>query len=242
MSASTLRAEHISKRLGKRQILRDVSVEVRGGEVVGLLGPNRAGKTTTFYAIGGLVRPDCGCVWFDGAAVTAEPRYKRARMGISHLPQEPSGFRKLTVEGNTPALLETLALSVDERRERLGTLLQELDIAHLAKSRAEALSGGERRRVEITRALVTEPRFMLLDEPFSGIDPIAVLDIQNIVGELRDRGIGVLITDHNVRETLGICDRAYVLNAGSILEEGEPATIAASRQARELYLGERFTL
>ena len=237
-----LRADHISKHLGGRPILREVSVEVRSGEVVGLLGPNGAGKTTTFYSIVGLIRPDSGTVFLNGHDVTGDPMYVRARKGISYLAQEPSVFRKLTVEENVLAILETLPLSADERDERLGSLLEELGIAHLAKSRAYALSGGERRRVEITRALVTQPLFMLLDEPFAGIDPIAVLDIQNIVNQLRDRGIGVLITDHNVRETLGICDRAYILNAGSILEEGDPAAIAASRQARELYLGERFTL
>jgi len=241
-SKAELRADHVSKRLGGRQILNDVSIEVRSGQVVGLLGPNGAGKTTTFYTIVGLMRPDAGTVSLNGDDVTADPMYVRARKGISYLAQEPSVFRKLTVEENVLAILETLPLSGDERGERLASLLEELGIAHLAKSRAYALSGGERRRVEITRALVTEPLFMLLDEPFAGIDPIAVLDIQNIVSQLRDRGIGILITDHNVRETLGICDRAYILNAGAILEEGDPAAIAASRQARELYLGERFTL
>jgi len=242
MSKSVLRAEHVSKRLGGREILRDVTMEVESGEVVGLLGPNGAGKTTTFYSIVGLVHPDHGRVTLDGHELTGEPMYVRARRGLSYLPQEASVFRKLSVEENILAILETLPLTAEQRNERLETLLEELGIAHVAKTKAYALSGGERRRVEITRALATEPRFMLLDEPFAGIDPIAVLDIQNIVMRLRERGIGVLITDHNVRETLGICDRAYILNAGSILEEGTPETIAASRQARELYLGESFTL
>ena len=238
----TLRAEAITKRLGGRDILGGVTVEVRAGEVVGLLGPNGAGKTTTFYCLVGLMRPDGGTVLLNGADVTREPMYVRARQGISYLPQEPSVFRKLTVEDNLLAILETLHLTHEERAERLAALLEELSISHLAKSYAYTLSGGERRRVEISRALVTAPTFMLLDEPFAGIDPIAVLDIQAIVNQLRERGIGVLITDHNVRETLGICDRAYILNGGVILEEGAPEVIAASRRARELYLGERFSL
>lgn len=237
-----LRAEELCKRLGGREILRSVSLEVRAGEVVGLLGPNGAGKTTTFYAIVGLLRPDRGRVELNGTDLTSDPMYKRARNGISYLPQEPSVFRKLTVEENILAILETLDLSREERNERLAELLEELSIAHLAKSKAYSLSGGERRRVEITRALVTEPVFMLLDEPFAGIDPLAILDIQSIVSQLKERGIGVLITDHNVRETLGICDRAYILNDGAVLEEGTPQQIAGSKQARELYLGERFTL
>ncbi len=240
--AGTLRADGIYKKLGAREILRGVTVEVRPGEVVGLLGPNGAGKTTTFYTIVGLMRPDSGKIELDGKDITAEPMYLRARRGVSYLPQEPSVFRKLTVEENIMAILETLPLSHEERNERMATLLEELSIAHLAKSKAFTLSGGERRRVEITRALVTEPSFMLLDEPFAGIDPIAVIDIQNIIAQLQTRGIGVLITDHNVRETLGICDRAYILNAGTILEEGSPEVIAASKRARELYLGERFRL
>ncbi len=241
-SAAVLRGEGLSKRLGGREILHNVSVEVHAGEVVGLLGPNGAGKTTTFYIIVGLLRPDHGRVVLNDAELTSEPMYRRARLGVSYLPQEPSVFRKLTVEENLLAILETLPLTKDERAERLERLLGELDITHLAKSKAYTLSGGERRRVEITRALVTAPSFMLLDEPFAGIDPLAVADIQNIIAQLQGRGIGVLITDHNVRETLGICDRAYVLNQGVILEEGSPAEIASSRQARELYLGERFSL
>jgi lipopolysaccharide export system ATP-binding protein len=237
-----LRAEAITKRLGGRDILGGVTVEVRAGEVVGLLGPNGAGKTTMFYCLVGLMRPDKGTVLLNGREVTREPMYVRARQGISYLAQEPSVFRKLTVENNLLAVLETLPLSHEEREERLADLLEELGISHLAKHYAYTLSGGERRRVEISRALVTQPSFMLLDEPFAGIDPIAVLDIQSIVTQLRERGIGVLITDHNVRETLGICDRAYILSGGVILEEGAPDVIAASRQARELYLGESFSL
>jgi len=237
-----LRAQAIGKRLGGRDVLGGVTIEVGAGEVVGLLGPNGAGKTTTFYILVGIMRPDAGRVLLNEVDVTDEPMYRRARLGVSYLPQEPSVFRKLTVEENLLAILETLPLSPEDRRERLAALLEELSIAHLAKHRAYTLSGGERRRVEITRALVTSPTFMLLDEPFAGIDPIAVLDIQAIIAQLQARGIGVLITDHNVRETLGICDRAYILNAGMILEEGTPERIAASRQARELYLGEHFSL
>ena len=190
----------------------------------------------------GLLRPDRGRVELGGADLTLEPMYRRARKGISYLPQEPSVFRKLTVEENILAILETLQLTREERAERLGELLEELSIAHLAKSKAYSLSGGERRRVEITRALVTAPTFMLLDEPFAGIDPLAILDIQSIVAQLKERRIGILITDHNVRETLGICDRAYILNEGAVIEAGTPQAIAGSRRARELYLGENFTL
>ena len=241
-AGALLRAEGMTKRLGGRDILGGVSVEVRGGEVVGLLGPNGAGKTTTFYCVVGLMRPDGGSVSLNGVDVTRQPMYRRARLGIAYLAQEPSVFRRLTVEENLLAILETLPLSHEERSERLAQLLEDLSIAHLAKSPAYTLSGGERRRVEISRALVTAPTFMLLDEPFAGIDPIAVLDIQSIITQLRARGIGILITDHNVRETLGICDRAYILSGGVILEEGTPEVIAASRRARELYLGEGFSL
>jgi lipopolysaccharide export system ATP-binding protein len=234
--------EGLSKRYRGRQVIRDISLEVSAGEVVGLLGPNGAGKTTTFYCVVGLVRPDSGRVLLGGHDVTRLPMYLRARSGISYLPQEPSIFRKLTVEQNLLAILETLALTAAERAERLRQLLDELGIARLAKSKAISLSGGERRRVEISRALVLSPAFMLLDEPFAGIDPIAVVDIQGIVTQLKKRGIGVLITDHNVRETLRICDRAYILNDGAILEEGAPARIAESKQAREIYLGEKFRL
>jgi len=242
MAEAILKADLLNKSFAGRRVLRDVSVRIAGGEVVGLLGPNGAGKTTTFYIIVGLLRPDRGLVSLNGTDLTDVPMCVRARAGISYLPQEPSVFRKLTVEENILAILETLPISAEERQVRLWRLLEELSIAHLAKIKAHALSGGERRRLEITRALVISPAFMLLDEPFAGIDPIAVLDIQNIVQQLRERGIGVLITDHNVRETLGICDRAYIMNEGAILEEGAPAHIAASRQAREIYLGEQFRL
>jgi lipopolysaccharide export system ATP-binding protein len=240
--AALLRAERLSKSYGGRRVVSDVTIEVHAGEIVGLLGPNGAGKTTTFYMMVGLTRPDAGTVLLNGEDVTHLPMYERARRGVSYLPQEPSVFRKLTVEENILAILETLGLGAEERAQRLAQLLDELGIARLAKNKALSLSGGERRRVEITRALVISPSFMLLDEPFAGIDPIAVVDIQSIVTQLRERGIGVLITDHNVRETLGICDRAYILNEGQVLEEGGPARIAESKQAREIYLGEKFRL
>jgi lipopolysaccharide export system ATP-binding protein len=240
--AALLRAEGLTKSFGGRRVVNDVSIEVQAGDVVGLLGPNGAGKTTTFHMMVGLTRPDTGTVLLSGENVTQLPMYERARRGISYLPQEPSVFRKLSVEDNLLAILETLALTAEERGERLRQLLDELGIARLAKNKALSLSGGERRRVEITRALVLSPSFMLLDEPFAGIDPIAVVDIQTIVTQLKERGIGVLITDHNVRETLGICDRAYILNEGTILEEGDPARIAASKRAREIYLGDKFRL
>jgi lipopolysaccharide export system ATP-binding protein len=223
-------------------VVDDVTIEVRAGEVVGLLGPNGAGKTTSFHMIVGLTRPDAGRVLLDGTDVTRLPMYERARRGIGYLPQEASIFRKLSVEQNIMAVLETLDLSAADRAERLRQLLDELGIAKLAKSKALALSGGERRRLEITRALVISPSFMLLDEPFAGIDPIAVVDIQGIVSQLKRRGIGVLITDHNVRETLGICDRAYIVNEGTVLEEGTPTQIAESPRARQIYLGEKFRL
>jgi len=237
-----LRADGLTKSFGARTVVRGVSIEVRGGEVVGLLGPNGAGKTTSFHMIVGLTRPEAGTVRLNGEDVTALPMYQRARRGIGYLPQEASIFRRLTVEENVLAILETLDLNADERRARLAELLAELGLTRLAKTRADALSGGERRRLEITRALVVSPGFMLLDEPFAGIDPIAVVDIQGIVTQLKSRGIGVLITDHNVRETLGICDRAYIVNEGAVLEEGDPAHIANSRRAREIYLGEKFRL
>ena len=241
-AAPALRAEGLTKSFGNRTVVRGLSLEVRGGEVVGLLGPNGAGKTTSFHMIVGLTRPDAGDVVLGGERVTNLPMYQRARRGIGYLPQEPSVFRRLTVEENVLAILETLRLDPSERRQRLDALLAELGLTRLANSRADALSGGERRRLEITRALVISPSFMLLDEPFAGIDPIAVVDIQGIVTQLRKRGIGVLITDHNVRETLGICDRAYIVNDGTVLEEGVPEHIAHSRKAREIYLGEKFRL
>jgi lipopolysaccharide export system ATP-binding protein len=239
---SVLRASALEKSYGRRKVLKSVTVEVHPGEVVGLLGPNGAGKTTTFYCVVGLTRPDSGSVTLGDRELTREPMFRRARHGISYLPQEPSVFRGLTVAENIKAILETLPLSTEQRRARLEELLEELSIAHLAGASASSLSGGERRRLEITRALVIAPSFILLDEPFAGIDPIAVIDIQNIIVQLKERGIGVLLTDHNVRETLGICDRAYILNEGTILEEGDPETIAASPKAREIYLGERFRL
>jgi lipopolysaccharide export system ATP-binding protein len=240
--AARLRAEGLTKSFVGRRVVDDVTIEVHGGEVVGLLGPNGAGKTTSFHMIVGLTRPDAGRVYLDGVDVTPLPMYERARRGIGYLPQEPSVFRKLTVEQNILAILETLDLTAAERTERLRQLLDELGIAKVAKSKALALSGGERRRLEITRALVISPVFMLLDEPFAGIDPIAVVDIQGIVSQLKRRGIGVLITDHNVRETLGICDRAYIVNEGTVLEEGTPTQIADSPRARQIYLGEAFRL
>jgi lipopolysaccharide export system ATP-binding protein len=237
-----LRAEGLTKSFSGRTVVKGVSIEVSAGEVVGLLGPNGAGKTTSFHMIVGLQHPDSGQVFLNGENLTELPMYERARRGIGYLPQEASVFRKLTVEENILAILETLDLGVEQRRKRLGALLEELGIARLAKNKAFSLSGGERRRLEITRALVISPSFMLLDEPFAGIDPIAVVDIQSIVTQLKTRGIGVLITDHNVRETLGICDRAYIVSEGEVLEEGDPAHIAASRRAREIYLGEKFRL
>jgi len=240
--APLLRAEALTKSYAGRRVVNHVSIGVRAGEVVGLLGPNGAGKTTTFYMMVGLTRPDSGAVFLNGDDVTRLPMYERARRGIGYLPQEASVFRKLTVEENLLAILETLPLGPDERAARLERLLDELGITRVAKSKALSLSGGERRRVEISRALVISPAFMLLDEPFAGIDPIAVVDIQGIVTQLKKRGIGVLITDHNVRETLGICDRAYILNDGAVLEEGAPERIAESPLAREIYLGEKFRL
>ena len=240
--AARLRAEGLTKSYVGRRVVDDVTIEVQGGEVVGLLGPNGAGKTTSFHMIVGLTRPDAGRVYLDDVEVTGLPMYERARRGIGYLPQEPSVFRKLTVEQNILAILETLDLTAAERTERLRQLLDELGVAKVAKSKALALSGGERRRLEITRALVISPKFMLLDEPFAGIDPIAVVDIQGIVSQLKRRGIGVLITDHNVRETLGICDRAYIVNEGTVLEEGTPTQIADSPRARQIYLGEAFRL
>ena len=239
---SVLAAAHLRKRYKARTVVHDVSVEVASGEVVGLLGPNGAGKTTCFYMIVGLVAADGGEISLDGEDLSRLPIHRRARRGLSYLPQEASIFRKMTVAQNVRAILELQDLDPDTLSNRLDALLEDLTISHLADASAVSLSGGERRRVEIARALATRPRFILLDEPFAGVDPIAVLDIQKIIGFLKERGIGVLITDHNVRETLGICDRAYILNEGAILEEGIPAHIAESRQARALYLGEQFRL
>jgi lipopolysaccharide export system ATP-binding protein len=239
---ATLIAEDLVKSYNGRRVVDAVSLEVQSGSVVGLLGPNGAGKTTTFYMIVGLIRPDRGKVLLDGQDMTSFPMYLRARKGVGYLPQESSVFRKLSVEENILAILETLPMSRFERSIRLKELLQELDIGHLARQKAYALSGGERRRVEITRALVRAPSFILLDEPFAGIDPITVTEIQRIVEHLKERGIGVLISDHNVRETLGVCDRAYILNEGVLMESGTPEVIASSSEAREIYLGEGFQL
>ena len=239
---SKLETKEISKTYRGRRVVDDVSVFVQQGEVVGLLGPNGAGKTTSFYMIVGLISPDSGRVLVDEEDITELPMYQRARRGISYLPQEASVFRKLTVEENLLAILETLDLTASERRERARELLAELDLTALAPYPAFTLSGGERRRLEITRALVTSPQYLLLDEPFTGIDPIAIGDIQEIVGRLRDRGIGILITDHNVRETLAITDRAYILYDGKILVSGTASEIASNPIAREIYLGEKFAL
>jgi len=239
---ATLQTEALTKSYGGRTVVRGVSVEVRSGEVVGLLGPNGAGKTTTFYMTVGLTAPDSGRVLLDGADVTDDPMYIRARKGVGYLPQEPSVFRGLTVGQNILAILETLNLTAAERRARLRDLLAELNLTPLADSPAYTLSGGERRRVEITRALIISPRFILLDEPFAGIDPIAVADIQDIVSHLSDRGIGVLITDHNVRETLRITDRAYIVNEGTIFRSGTPDTLAEDEEVRRVYLGSDFRL
>jgi lipopolysaccharide export system ATP-binding protein len=238
----TLHAEGLAKRFGAKQAVSDVSLAVAPGEIVGLLGPNGAGKTTTFNMIVGRIRPTEGRVFLGDREITPFPMYRRARSGITYLPQEPSVFRKLSVEDNVRAILETLPLGRRERRERLDRLLKELDLVDKRKQRAATLSGGERRRVEITRALVLEPGFMLLDEPFSGIDPIAVIEIQKIIAQLRERGIGLVITDHNVRETLSICDRAYIIKDGRIIREGTPEAIADDRTVREIYLGRNFRL
>lgn len=239
---STLSAHNLKKRYKKRTVVHDVSFEVVSGEVVGLLGPNGAGKTTCFYMVVGLVACDGGDVHLDDSKFTHLPIHKRAQLGISYLPQEASVFRKLTVSENIKAVLELQNLSAEEIDTRLETLLGELHINHIRNSAAAALSGGERRRVEIARALATEPRFILLDEPFAGVDPIAVLDIQKIIRFLKERNIGVLITDHNVRETLGICDRAYIINEGSVLASGRPDEIIYNENVRKVYLGENFRL
>jgi lipopolysaccharide export system ATP-binding protein len=239
---STLRTEGLTKSYGGRTVVRDVNLEVNSGEVVGLLGPNGAGKTTTFYMTVGLAAPDRGRVFFDGEDLTDDPMYVRARKGIGYLPQEPSIFRGLSVEQNILAILETLNLDPETRRTRLRDLLAELNLTPLASAAAYTLSGGERRRAEITRALVMAPRFMLLDEPFAGIDPIAVTDIQKIIFHLKERGIGVLITDHNVRETLRITDRAYIVTDGTIFRSGTPSQLAADEEVRRIYLGTDFRL
>jgi lipopolysaccharide export system ATP-binding protein len=239
---ATLRTEDLTKSYGGRTVVRGVSLDVSSGEVVGLLGPNGAGKTTTFGMVVGLTGPDAGRVLLDDHDITTDPMYIRARRGVGYLPQEPSIFRGLTVEQNIRAILETLPISNAERRSRLTDLLSELGLTPLARSRAYTLSGGERRRVEITRALVNRPKFILLDEPFAGIDPIAVADIQKIVVHLKDRGIGVLVTDHNVRETLKITDRAYIVHDGVIFRSGTPDSLAADDDVKRIYLGSEFRL
>ena len=237
-----LRTENLIKSYKGRVVVRDVAVYVQQGEVVGLLGPNGAGKTTTFYMVVGLTSPDSGIVYLNNYDITDLPMYLRAREGISYLPQEASVFRKLTVYENIMAVLETMNFSRQERRERVDQLLQELGIDHVSSSKAYTLSGGERRRVEIARALATSPSFMLLDEPFAGIDPIAVADIQSIIAKLRNSGIGVLITDHNVRETLKITDRAYIINNGEIFRSGSPQDLSNDPEVKKVYLGESFKL
>ena len=242
MAAATLSGAALTKRYGRRDVVSKIDIEVHPGEVVGLLGPNGAGKTTTFSMMVGAIRPDAGRVYLAGEEITDLPMYRRARLGITYLPQEPSIFRKLSVADNVLAILETVEPDAAARRERLAELLAELGLADRAHQRGDSLSGGERRRVEITRALVLDPKFMLLDEPFSGIDPIAVIDIQKIVEQLKKRGIGIVVTDHNVRETLSICDRAYIITEGQIIRHGPPEEIAADPQVREIYLGENFQL
>ena len=245
--SSTLVVNGLQKSYGTRQVVRDVSLQVASGEVVGLLGPNGAGKTTSFYMIVGLVPSDAGDIDLNGVAISRLPIHRRATLGLSYLPQEASVFRKLSVEDNIRAVLELQRvndkpLGKAEIEKRLNTLLTELQIERLRENQALSLSGGERRRVEIARALATNPRFVLLDEPFAGVDPIAVIEIQRIVRFLKERGIGVLITDHNVRETLGICDRAYIINQGSVLASGRPDDIIANESVRRVYLGEHFRM
>ena len=237
-----LRVSNLCKSYRNRQVVKSVSIDVKKGEIVGLLGPNGAGKTTTFYMVVGLVPPDEGSVLLGNEDVTKSPMHLRAQKGVSYLPQEPSVFRKLTVEENIIAVMETINLPSFERKKKARALLRELNILHIKNARAHALSGGERRRVEISRALATSPEFILLDEPFAGIDPIAVTDIQSIISHLKDKGIGVLITDHNVRETLSIIDRAYIINAGEIIASGLPNAVAQDDKVKQIYLGAQFSL
>lgn len=237
-----IRAENLVKAYHGKRVVNGVSMHVEAGEVVGLLGPNGAGKTTSFYMIMGLIKQDSGSIFFRGTDITLMPMYKRARLGMGYLAQEPSIFRKLTVEQNILAILETLDISRKERFARLESLLNELELAPLAKQKAMTLSGGERRRLEITRALVTNPSFILLDEPFSGVDPIAVYDVQQIIGQLKEKNLGILITDHNVRETLSVVDRAYLMTQGKILLEGNSNFLVNDEKARETYLGPQFTM
>tara|TARA_B100001964_G_scaffold164025_1_gene180007 strand:+ start:244 stop:966 length:723 start_codon:yes stop_codon:yes gene_type:complete len=238
----SLRAINLAKSYRNRQVVKGVSVEVKRGEIVGLLGPNGAGKTTTFYMVVGLTPPDEGQVLLGNDDITKFPMHMRAKKGVSYLPQEPSVFRKLTVEENIIAVMETLDIPNFEGKKRARALLRELNILHIKNARAYALSGGERRRVEISRALATSPEFILLDEPFAGIDPIAVADIQTIISHLKNKGIGVLITDHNVRETLSITDRAYIINAGEIIASGLPSEVAQDEKVKQIYLGDQFSL
>jgi lipopolysaccharide export system ATP-binding protein len=237
-----LRSENLKKIYGKRTVVKDVSVFVTQGEIVGLLGPNGAGKTTTFYMITGMIKPNAGKIFIDDKEITKVAMYRRARLGVSYLPQEASIFRKLTVEDNLRAIMQVIGIPRKERKEKCEQLLEELNISQIAKSKGYNLSGGERRRTEIARTLVANPRFILLDEPFAGVDPIAVEDIQNIVHGLKERGIGVLITDHNVHETLSITDRSYLLFEGRILKEGTSTFLANDPEAKQLYLGEKFRL
>jgi lipopolysaccharide export system ATP-binding protein len=237
-----IRAENLSKVYRKRRVVDEVSLQINKGEVVGLLGPNGAGKTTTFYIVVGLINPDKGKVSFNGKEITKMPMYQRSRMGLGYLAQEPSIFRKLTVEENILLILESLGFKRDKQRERCYSLLNELEITHLADYKGYMLSGGERRRVEIARTLASSPSFMLLDEPFTGVDPIAVYDIQEIIRYLKEKGLGILVTDHNVRETLKITDRAYIMHNGKILTEGTPQQVANCEITRKIYLGERFNL
>lgn len=241
-ATGTLEARDLVKKYRKRKVVNGVSLKVRRGEIVGLLGPNGAGKTTTFYQIVGFIRPDGGSVFLGGSEITGLPMYKRARLGLGYLPQESSVFRKMTVADNLMCILETMKLSKAQRKEKQQRLLRELGIEKLAHQKAYTLSGGERRRVEIARALVTDPGFLLLDEPFAGIDPIAVAEIQGIIRKLAERGLGVLITDHSVRETLAITDRAYIMYDGRVLISGSAEELASDPEARKIYLGERFTL
>lgn len=239
---TTLAIEKLAKSYSGRKVVKTVSMTVRSGQVVGLLGPNGAGKTTTFYMVVGMVQPDAGQVLLDSEDITAYPMYVRARKGLGYLPQEASVFRKLTVEQNILAILEMMPLARAEQKERTRALLEELGIQHLARQQAGSLSGGERRRLEISRALATQPAFILLDEPFAGIDPLAVADIKKIIAHLRNRDIGILISDHNVRETLEACDEAFILAEGEVIEAGSPETIASSEIARRIYLGDEFRL
>ena len=237
-----LKIDNLTKAYGGRKVVNGVSIEINRGEIVGLLGPNGAGKTTSFYMVVGLIQPDKGTISFDGEDITGMPMYRRARQGIGYLCQEDSIFRKLTVEENIIAILETLNISRPERKRRLEKLLEELKISHLGKNKAYTLSGGERRRLEITRALVTEPSFLLLDEPFSGIDPIAVFEAQQIIQDLKSSGLGILLTDHSVRETLAITGRSYIMYEGKILISGSSQELISDPRARQIYLGEQFTL